>query len=419
MKTTRRTFLQLGGAAAGAAAFNIVPVCVLGNRAPGNRIAMGMIGLGGMGFANMESFLALGDVTVRAVCDANAQKMQAAKTRVDAHYGNRDCKMFGDFRALCACSDIDAVMIATPNHGHALIGIEAARCGKDIYGERPFSHTLQDGRALVDAVMNAERVWQTGNRQRSQVGFSRAAAWVRNGGLGRLERVEVGMPGGGRGPDVSPVSGSLPEGLDWKAWLGTAPQRAYCGVCDFHWRWVSEWGGGMLMDGIGLYGDIALWGAGRDATGPVRVEGSGLYVVDGPYDTATSFSFRCLYDDGLELAIADGGRMEKGVGVRWIGRDGEWVWVTHGALEASRPEILQAVIGSEADKLFAVEGNASNQTASLRHYRNFIDCVKSRRTTVAPAEAAHRAATLGHLGQIAMRGGRVIRFDPRTETLLV
>lgn len=408
----------MGGTAAGAAAFNIVPVRVLGKRAPGNRIAMGMIGLGGMGFANMESFLALDDVSVRAVCDVNARKMQAAKMRVDAYYGNCDCKMVGDFRALCARPDIDAVMIATPNHGHATIGIEAALGGKDIYGEKPFSHTLSDGRALVDAIEKAGCVWQTGNRQRSQVGFSRVAAWVRNGGLGAVARVEVGLPGGGRGPAVSPASCSLPDGLDWTAWLGTAPQRTYSGVCDFHWRWVSEWGGGMLMDGIGLYGDIAQWGAARDATGPVRVEGSGLYVVDGPYDTATSFSFRCRYEDGLDLVVADGGRMEKGVGVRWLGRNGEWVWVSQGALEASTPEIRQSVVGSDAHNLFAMEGLLSNHTRTLRHYRNFIDCVKTRQSTVAPAEAAHRAASLGHLGQIAMRSGHAIRFDPRTETIL-
>jgi predicted dehydrogenase len=405
MTITRRGFLQLG---AGASAFNIAPSRMFGYTAPGDRIAMGVIGLGGMGMDDLSAFLGMKDVAVRAVCDVNTCKTQAAKLRVDAHYGNRDCATISDFRELCARSDLDAVVIATPDHSHASIGIEAARNGKAVYGETPFTHTLAEGRAWADAVARHGVVWQSGNWLRSQPAFRQMAAWVRAGGLGPVARVEVGLPGGGRGPAASAVPLVPPTGLDWGAWQGAASACAYRGVCDFHWRWVSAWGGGSLMDGIGLYGDIALWGLGRDATGPVRIEGRGECPSGGFYDTATAFAFRCVFQDGVELAVSDGGRQEKGVGVRWIGRNGDWVWVSRGALETSRPELRQEIFGANNGLLFADAG----------HYRNFIDCVRTRRTTVAPAEAAHRAASLGHLGQIAMRTGRVIRFDPQTETFL-
>ncbi len=405
MKTTRRTFLQLG---AGASAFNIVPSRVLGRSAPSNKVVMGMIGVGGMGTANMDAFLGLDDVVVKAVCDVNSRKLQVAKARADAHCQNRDCEALADFRELCGRKDIDAVMIATPDHWHVPVGICAAEQGKDIYGEKPFSHTLAGGRSLVDAVALRQRVWQTGSWQRSQRSFRKAVEAVRSGRIGKVSRVEVGLPGGGRGPAAGRSSVVIPSELDWKAWQGPAPQRAYQGVCDFHWRWVSAWGGGILADWIGHYGDIAQWGLGRDATGPVWVEGHGDYAADGLYDTATSFLFRCVYRDGVELTVADGGRLEKGVGVRWIGSNGEWLWVSRGACEASNPEMLSGIGGADAAPLFTDNG----------HHRNFIACVKTRQATVAPAEAAHRAASLGHLGQIAMRSGRVIRWNPETETIL-
>ena len=404
MKTTRRTFLRLSGAAS---VFNIVPSSVLGRTAPSNKIVMGIIGAGSMGTANMDTFLGMDDVVVKAVCDVNAHKMQAAKARVDSRYKSRGCEALTDFRQLCARADIDAVMIATPDHWHAPIGIFAASQGKDIYGEKPFSHKLAEGRALVDAITRNGCVWQTGSWQRSHSLFRKAAAAVRHGQIGKVTRVEVGLPGGGRGPIASPVPVASPAGLDWKAWLGPAPERAYQGVCDFHWRWVSAWGGGILADWIGHHGDIAQWGLGRDTTGPVLIEGHGDYTADGLYDTATSFSFRCVYRDGVEMTVADGGRMEKGVGVRWIGRDGEWLWVSRGACEASSQQLLQDILGS--DETVACERGS--------HHRNFIECIKTRQSPVAPAEAAHRAASLGHLGQVAMRTGRAIRWNPEAETV--
>ena len=412
MKTTRRNFLRLGGAASGATAFNIAASDLFGARAPGSRISVGLIGLGGRGLVDLDALLGFEDVAVRAVCDANRDKASAARARVDRHTGRRGCVAEVDYRALCGRADIDAVVIATPDHSHAAIGIEAARAGKDIYGEPPFTHTLGEGRLLADEVARRGRVWQTGSWQRSHGLFRAAASVVRSGGIGPLARVEVGLPGGGRGPGGGRPRATQPSALDWEAWLGASGARPFAGVCDYHWRWVSAWGGGSLAEWIGHHGDVALWGAGRAAEGPLRVEGAGQFPSDGIYDTATSFAFSCRYVGGLELTVADGGRSEKGTGVRWIGAGGEWVWVTRGAADASRPELR-----AEIARACQGEELSSHGPALARHLRDFLACVRTRRETLAPAEAGHRAATLGHLGERAMREGRALRFDPHAESV--
>ena len=292
MNLSRRTFLRGSAAAAAASAFNIVPARVLGQSAPSNRIAMAMIGVGGMGNGNMGSFLGLDDVAVRIVCDVNDKKMAAAKKRVDEKYGTGDCQMIKDFREVCARKDIDAVMIATPDHWHAYIGTFAARHGKDIYGEKPFTHDLLEGRALVNAVAQHGRVWQTGSWQRSSGEMRRAVELVRNGRIGKVVRVDVGLPSGGRGKPADP-NAQVPEGLDWNLWLGPAPYKPFQGVYDWDWRWVLEWGGGQMMDWIGHHADIAQWGLGRDLTGPVSFEGYAPVETEGIYDSPKTYRYTC------------------------------------------------------------------------------------------------------------------------------
>lgn len=404
MNFSRRNFLRGSAATVAVTSFNIVPSHVLGQYAPSNKIVMAMIGVGGMGSGNMNSFLGLDDVSVRIVCDVNTKKMETAKKRVDERYGNTDCQMINDFREVCSRKDIDAVMIATPDHWHAYVGTFAARHGKDIYGEKPFTHDLLEGRALVKAVDQHGRVWQTGSWQRSSGEMRRAVELVRNGRIGKIVRVEVGLPAGGRGKPADPHA-QIPDGLDWDLWLGPAPLRAFQGVYDWDWRWVLEWGGGQMMDWIGHHADIAQWGIDRDTSGPVSFEGYAPFEADGIYDSPKSYRYTCRYADGIELTVADSSQIP--MGTKWYGENGEWVYVNRGRFEASTPKIRESKI--EAGEL---------RLRSPGHQRNFIDCVKNRDTTLTPAEVAHRSASIGHLGQIAMLTGRKIVWDPAKERII-
>ncbi|MCQ2395524.1 MAG: Gfo/Idh/MocA family oxidoreductase [Kiritimatiellae bacterium] len=398
---SRRGFLAAG---AGFGLFNLVPSRVLGATAPSNRVAMAMIGIGWQGGGNMNSFLSCDDVQVLAVCDVNTAKMERAKDTVDNRYGNHDCRMIRDFREVCSRSDIDAVMIATPDHWHAYIGTFAASHGKDIYGEKPFTHDLLEGRALVNAVERNGRIWQTGSWQRSSSEMRRAVELVRNGRIGKIVRVEVGLPSGGRGPAANP-NAQIPEGLDWDFWLGPAPYRPFQGVYDIQWRWVLDWGGGQLMDWIGHHGDIAQWGLDCDRSGPVSFEGSCPDDREGIYDSPKSYRIECEYANGIKMLVADGTYVRGGT--KWIGENGDWVWVDRGRLEASKPEIKNARL--EAGEL---------RLKSPGHVRNFLDGIKNRTQAIAPAEVAHRSASIGHLCQIALKTHRKIRWNPETETII-
>ncbi len=404
MNLSRRNFLRGSAAAAGVTAFNIVPASVLGQNAPSNKIAMAMIGVGGMGSGNMGSFLSFDDVAVRIVCDVNTKKMESAKSRVDDRYKNTDCQMIKDYREVCVRKDIDAVMIATPDHWHAFIGTFAARHGKDIYGEKPFTHDLLEGRALVNAVAQHGRVWQTGSWQRSSGEMRRAVELVRNGRIGKISRVDVGLPSGGRGKAANPEA-QVPDGLDWNFWLGPAPFRPFQGVYDWDWRWVLEWGGGQMMDWIGHHADIAQWGLARDTSGPVSIEGFAPFEPEGIYDSPKTYRYTCRYADGIELTVADSSQVKSGA--TWYGENGDWVWVDRGRFDASTPKIRDSKI--EAGEL---------RLRSPGHQRQFIDCVKNRDTTLTPAEVAHRSASIGHLGQIAMLTGRKLTWDPVKEQIL-
>ena len=398
---SRRGFLAAG---AGFGLFNLVPSRVLGATAPSNRVAMAMIGIGWQGGGNMNSFLSCDDVQVLAVCDVNTTKMERAKNTVDNRYGNYDCRMIRDFREVCSRSDIDAVMIATPDHWHAYIGTFAASHGKDIYGEKPFTHDLLEGRALVNAVERNGRIWQTGSWQRSSSEMRRAVELVRNGRIGKIVRVEVGLPSGGRGPAANP-NAQIPAGLDWDFWLGPAPYRPFQGVYDIQWRWVLDWGGGQLMDWIGHHGDIAQWGLDCDRSGPVSFEGACPDDREGIYDSPKSYRIECEYANGIKMLVADGTYVRGGT--KWIGENGDWVWVDRGRLEASKPEIKNARL--EAGEL---------RLKSPGHVRNFLDGIKNRTQAIAPAEVAHRSASIGHLCQIALKTHRKIRWNPETETII-
>nr|WP_309685913.1 Gfo/Idh/MocA family oxidoreductase [Armatimonas sp.] len=403
----RRDFLK--GAVA-ASTFTIIPASALGRGgklAPSNRITLGCIGVGGQGNSNLGAFLNEADCQVVAVCDVDKDHVRDTKNRVDRHYKNTSCAAYADFRELIARKDIDAISLCTPDHWHAVPAILAAQSGKDIFGEKPISHCLMEGRQMADAVRKNGRIWQTGSWQRSTNNFRVACELVRNGRLGKIVRIEVGLPTGNPGGKVD--FKDAPPSLDYDFWVGPSRMMPYCNErTHWNWRWQLDFGGGQLMDWIGHHGDIAHWGMDWDTTGPQEIEGTGSYPDTGIWDAATTYHFVCKYAGGVEMHVANGGNAGVRGGTKWIGENGNWIWVDRGGLDANPKSLLSEIIGPDENQLFRSPG----------HHRNFLDCVKSRKQTLTPAETAHRSASIGHLGQIAMKVGRKLKWNPVTEQFL-
>jgi len=361
---------------------------------------MGCIGMGGQGTGNMRGFLGKREIQVVAVCDVEKKHRERAKKFVDDKYGNSDCKMCLDFREVVERKDIDALSLAMPDQWHSIPAIMGARSGKDIFAEKPLARTIREGRAMCDAVHRYGRIWQTGSQQRSDGNFHRACELVRNGRIGKVHKVEVGLPTGG-GTGNNPIQ-PVPEGLDWDFWLGPAPWVPYRGVSHWNWRWIMDYSGGQLTDWAGHHIDIAHWGLGLDRTGPIEIEGKGVYPKDGMYDAPTEYDFTCKYANGLVMTVTN--NRKNAQGAKWYGEKG-WIYVKRGKLESEPKSVLDEVIGPDEIKLYR----------SRDHKQNFVDCVKSREETIAPIEVGHRSISVGLLGEIAMLTEQKLRWDPEKE----
>jgi len=401
----RRSFLRRAAAAAGvgAALPSIVPASVFGAQAPSNRIVMGAIGVGSQGTGDMRGFLSKSAVQMVAVCDVDQGHLDRARKIVNEKYGNSDCKTYKDFRELIGRGDLDAVQLAMPDHWHAIPAIAAARAGLDIHGQKPLARSIREGRAICKAVHRYGRVWQTGSQQRSNYKFRRACELVRNGRIGKIQKIEVGLPTGSA-TDVKSVQ-EPPEGLDWNLWLGPAPYVPYRGVVHWNWRWIMDYSGGQLTDWAGHHIDIAHWGMGWDRTGPVEIEGKGNYPNDGLYNVPTEYKFTCKYADGIVMTVANNKQLTQGA--KWYGENG-WIHVNRGGLRASDEKILKEEIGPNEISLYE----------SRDHKQNFLDCVRSRKLPICPVEVGHRSISVGLLGEIAMLTGRKIKWDPEKEQIM-
>src|SRR4051812_21311999 len=344
----RRRFLQSAGAAA------ILPTVLRGYAqstamSANNRINLGVIGMGWQGPDNTQAFLASQDCQVVAACDIDAKHLQAAVKTINEANGNQDCKGYHDSRELLARDDIDAVMIAVPDHWHEIVATEAARRKKDIYGEKPLAHTLAEQQSIVRAVRENGIIWQMGSWQRSVPTFHKAAELVRNGLIGTVTHVEVGLPGGN--PDFDDVAKEAlarltsagqqvtgleevvpgtpawnllisepPTELDYDMWVGPSRMEPYMRVRSHKsWRWNYNTGGGELLDWIGHHCDIAHWGLDFDNSGPSEVEGSGeLPPPNAVWNSAPKYRFELKYPQGVTMTIA-GGCPEIKNGVKWVG----------------------------------------------------------------------------------------------------
>lgn len=411
-KPTRRDFLRRSAALATGVIVlpQIIPSTALGmggKLPPSDRIVMGAIGTGDQGTSNLGDFLKrVKDLQFVAVCDVDTKHSADAKTMIDGINRNNDCRTYGDYREFLEKERLDAVSIALPDHWHGLIYSAAANKKVNVYGEKPLARTIYDSQAIVSAVKKNNIVWQTGSWQRSQANFRRGAELVINGRIGKITRVDVGLPDGNRGCGTPPVQ-EVPAELNWEMWLGPSPKVAYRGVCHFNWRWILNYSGGQLTDWAGHHIDIAQWGIGMERSGPVEIYGEGIYPREGLYDVPVEYDFICKYVSGIEMRVANHSRLPFRKGVVWYGETG-WIHVDRGRLDASDPKILEEVIGENEIHLYKSDD----------HIGNFLECVKSRKETVAPVEIAHRSISIGLLGEIAMTTGQKINWDPVKEEII-
>jgi predicted dehydrogenase len=399
---TRRRVLRGGiGMAAGAvAAPYMITSTALGSDgrpSASNRLTLGFIGVGGMGSGHFHAFVSTPDVQVRAVADVYAPHRERA-----VQHAGKDCTGYNDYRELLARKDIDAVVISTPDHWHALTAIHACEAGKDVYCEKPLSLTIREAREMVTAARRHGTVFQVGSQQRSEGNFRHACELVRSGRIGRLEWASAGIGGGPVGgwePDQSP-----PPGLDWNFWLGPAPWAEYTPKrCFGDFRWIYAYSGGKMTDWGAHHNDIAQWGFGTDESGPAKIEPvSARFPADGLFDTATHFEVKHTYASGVVLYTRSHGHG----GVHFQGTDG-WIKVDRGHFSASSPEIAQEPLGPGDVHLYRSAG----------HHRDWLECIKTRRRPICDVEIGCRSATVCHLGTIAIRTGKTIEWDPVQEKI--
>lgn len=426
-KNSRRSFLkQAAGAAIAVPTIATVPL--LGKDAPSNKATIGFIGTGNNGTNWIGRFLGDKRMRVVAVCDVNKEGpgywagsvrgREPAIRKVNGHYKDKGCAGYEDFREVIGRKDIDSIYIGTPDHWHALIAVYAARAKKDVYGQKPLSLTVAEGRAMAKAVEENKIVWQTGSQQRSDRNFRRACELVRNGRIGKVHTVLCGLPGGI--PDYGRTANQtktvpVPDGFNFDMWLGPAPEAEFCPArVGVNFRWNLDYSGGQLTDWGGHHPDCAQWGLGTERSGPVAIKNQKATWAKHPvYNTATEYYFECHYASGVKMIIANRDHRpadEREVrwrgGVTFIGEDG-WVWADRGRHDASSKEILKEEIGPDETHLYQ----------SDNHVKNFIDCMFSRKETVAPIEVAHRSISLAHLGNISMRLGRDLKWDPAREQI--
>lgn len=432
---SRRAFVASAGTglAASAAAMGfpaIVPSSVLGAASPGNRINIGAIGTGRIARAHdLPGLWKYDSARVMAVCDLDSRRADDAVTLVNGHYSKSSGKPYTGvtaytrYRELLANKDVDAVVISTPDHWHALIAIDAVEAGKDVYLQKPASLTIAEGRALSNAVHKSGRIFQIGSQQRSSPQFRYAAELVRNGRIGQLKTVYVGLPGDPSGKDepVMPV----PRTFDYDTWLGSTPVVPYTenrvhpqqGYGRPGWLRCEQFGAGMITGWGAHHLDSAHWAMDTEYTGPVEIWGSAEFPTSGLWDVHGPFRTEALYANGVRMIVSG----EFPNGIKFEGTEG-WIFVSRGneavtasdpqsrlkdnqALAASDPRIIRSVIGPGEVHLYE----------STDHHGNWLDCVRSRKQPIAPVEVAHRACSACLLHHMAMKAKRKLYWDPLKE----
>jgi glucose-fructose oxidoreductase len=434
--STRRQFLKQTAALAVAAAAMpaFAPTAALGRAgkiAPSDRIGVGCIGVGPQGQGDMGNFLNQKDARVLAVCDVMQPHLEQARDRVNTHYQNKDCAMYADFRELLARKDIDAVLIATPDHWHVLTAIAAVRAGKDVYLEKPMGLNLTEDWALRKEVHRHKRVFQFGTQQRSSRIFRLACELVRNGCIGKLKHINVWSPASAPGGSTQVVP--VPTGLDYEFWLGPASFRPHTEDlvagpgAKKTWWYVRDFAVGFIA-GWGIHPlDIAAWGAGDLLSGPVEVDGRGTFHAEGICDTATAWNVNMKFGSGVTLRFEGAPNHPNADAPSCDIWEHEQEWkkryrriTDHGtAFEGTEgwAHVDRAGINLQPESLIDQSEDAFKVqlVRSPDHARNFLDCVRSRCQTVCPIDESVQSDALCHLSEIALHFNRKLVWDPRKE----
>ena len=368
--------------------------------------AVALVGCGGMGRGDARSASRFGRIV--AICDVDKANLAEAKKMFP------EAKGFGDFRKVMERSEIDAVICGTVDHWHTLVSLAAMKAGKDVYCEKPLTLTIDEGKRLVATARETKRILQTGSQQRSDKNFRLACELVRNGRIGKIKHVSVWLPAGPRSGPFAPSD--VPEGFDYDFWRGPTPAVEYVKERthgSFRYWW--EYSGGTMTDWGAHHNDIALWGLGQDRSGPVKIEGKPLVeMIPGGFTASSEYEVLYTHPNGVTHSCKSttanngyGGVVDKDGqqhGVKFEGANG-WIWVTRGQIAASDPQLLETPLPSGAERLYE----------SNDHMKNFFDCMRSRQQPICDAEIGHRAASVCHLGVIAMRLGRPLEWDPKAE----
>ncbi len=385
--------------------------------AASERITVGCVGTGPQGTHDMRNFLAQKDCRVVAICDLKAPVREATQKLVNDYYKNKDCATYTDYRELIGRKDIDVVSIATCDHWHVLVALEAARAGKDIYVEKPMGLSLAEDQALRAVCRQYGTRFQFGTQQRSERNFRFACELVKNKRIGELKTINVWSPGSSSGGPRNPTQ--PPAWIDYNMWLGPAPYHAYTpGRESNSWWWfISDYALGFVA-GWGVHPlDIALWGLGDKIPGPFEIEGKGQWPdPNGVCDTAVNWDVTCKFDNGITMNFTGWptrpewakryGKIESH-GTAFEGTDG-WVVVDRARIQAQPKELLDIRWGPNDTPLYV----------SSNHARNLLDCVRSRKDTICPIDVAVQADALCQISDIAIRTGQKLRWDPVKEQFI-
>ncbi|MHA8108793.1 Gfo/Idh/MocA family protein [Aquirufa sp. A-Brett2-W8] len=409
----------------------IVPANVLGGKdAPSNKINIAQIGCGRIARTHdLPSTWKFEKARIMAVCDLDRHRTEETKQLVEEYYTKKtgqanyiDVKMYDDYREMLLNKDIDAVMISTPDFWHAQPAMEAALAGKDIYLQKPTSLTIHEGRQLAEIIQKTGRILQVGTQQRSSSQFRKAAELVRNGRIGKLHTVKIGLPGDPSGPPAPAMP--IPKGFNYDMWLGSTPEMPYTEI-GVHpqvgydrpgWLRMEQFGAGMITGWGQHHYDSAAWGMDTEYTGPISVESVAEFPKSGLWNVHGDFMSKAEYANGITMYTSGGYQN----GIRYEGTEG-WIFVSRGdyaatpsdptskvrakAIDASDPKILESVIGEKEIHLY----NSADQ------HGNWLDCIESRKEPISPIEIGHRACSVCLITHVSMKIPRKLQWDPKKE----